>query len=273
MLPRPHTPYFLVKIKREEETHNKSKLGSIIIPDTLRFMAYNTQCGEIVSIGKGAAKHFPEAKVGHILLMHHFVQGESEQDAREDHLIHQDEVYNYYIVTAYEHYGKNVESYGVWDGEKIIPNKDYIFLEVKRPTMESDIDLEELGKQIGFVPNVAMSESEGGLIIFKEWEQSRESMEERQAYLKEHNEYLTRSNPEKEHISKALIENEKEMGSIAVRLNKKEYIPFKIAYRNKELCNANVTIAYMYNTAATTEIKFMDKTYIVAKSKYVGALS
>lgn len=112
---RPMPPYFLVKIKRDD----KPKEGTIIVPDTIRYMAYNTQCGEITAIGEQAAKYFPEAKIGMTLLIHHFVQAESDAEARLNHLVHSDDTFNYYVVTAYEYqsgsYSKNCETYGVWD--------------------------------------------------------------------------------------------------------------------------------------------------------------
>lgn len=245
----PHAPYFIIKIPRKR----KEKIGTFFIPEVERYMGHNYQHGEIVGIGEGAAKHFPEAKVGHTLLVHHLVENMNEEEAREDHLVDQDDDYNYYVVTAYEYAGKNIEAYGVWDGEKIIPNKDYIFL----------------------VPNNDPSElkqSDSGLFIFNNWKETREDLERKQAQIKDQSENLAKSNPQKEHIAKGIAEMEREMSNISVKINKREYLPFKIAAYNPELSEQAIETAYVYNIAAHTEISFMGKTYIVAMSKHIGGV-
>lgn len=264
----PMPPFFLVKIARK-----KRDTGTrIIIPDTIKYMAYNMQCGEIVGIGSFAAKHFPEAKIGMTLIIHHFVESETEADAKVDHLVHQEDGYNYYVVTCTEHNGKMNETYGVWDGEKIIPNRDYIFLKLP----------EKPSAAVGFddVPKVEMEVSEGGILLFKEWEESREEKEARQTELKKQTQNLALSGTHKDHIQKGIAEKEIEMAKISEDINRKRYLPFKVAYYHPSLLQNYSTInsigpeddVYVLNIAAQTTVQFNGAEYIVSKTNYVGGI-
>ncbi len=268
--PRPHTPFFLVRVSKQKEKESKSKIGSFILPETLTFMANNTQCGEIVDIGEGAAKYFPEAKVGHILMFHHFVQMNDENEARAEHLIHDDEEFNYYVVTAYGYNGKDCEAYGVWDGEKIIPNKDYVFLETEKP-VNHDLPLDE-------AVNQNLKKSETGLFLFEQWKESREDKEEKQAELKRQVEELSKSGNHKLKTKQAILTKEWEMQAISNEINKQSYEPHTIAFANPELSEwfgrptGAGDVLGMFNMAVGTTIKFEGVEYIVAKAKFIAYL-
>lgn len=269
-IPRPLPPYFLIRVSKEAEKKSKSTIGSFILPETMAFMAHNTQWGEIVAIGDRAASYFPEAKVGHILIVHHFVQQGSEDEAREEHLIHWDEEYNYYIVTAYEYAGKANETYGVWDGEKIIPNKDYIFLETKKPK-QSDLPPDE-------ALNQSLKVTESGLLVFDEWEETREQKEEKQAELKRQTEELAKSGTNKLHVNQAILTNQWEAEAISIEVNKQEYKFYTVAAANKQLSEwfgrdvVSGDTMGLLNLAAQTTIGFNGETYIVSKTKFIGCL-
>jgi co-chaperonin GroES (HSP10) len=271
MILRPMPPYFLVKVARK----TRDTGGRIIVPDTIKFMAYNMQCGEIVGIGSIAATHFPEAKIGMTLIIHHFVESESEHEARTDHLVHQEEGYNYYVVTVTEHNGKMNETYGVWDGEKIIPNKDYVFLELPEKAKDN-IDFANVDKEL----KVPMEVSSGGILMFKEWEESREEKESKQKTLKLEAQNLSKSGNHKQHIQQAIQSKEIEMEKISLEINKKKYLPFKVAYYHPSLLNhyPKGTVigpeddVYVLNIAAQTTLQFQGKEYIVAKSNYIGGI-
>lgn len=272
---RPMPPYFLVKVARK----TRDTGGRIIVPDTIKFMAFNLQCGEIVDIGDYAKAHFPEAKIGHTLIFHHFVESENEREARVDHLIHQEDNYNYYCVTVSEHNGKMNETYGVWDGEKIIPNKDYIFLYLPEK-VKSEVDLDAFAEETGNRVNIPMAVTDGGLLVFKEWEDSRENKEAKQAELKKQAQELSKSGNHKQHIQQAISAKEREMEEISVDINKKKYLPFKVAYYHPDLIThfggqkeiTKEDNVYVLNIAAMTEVKFKDTTYIVAKTNYIGCI-
>ena len=264
--PAPMPSYFLIRISREKETQHKQKIGSIIIPETQTFMMYNVQAGEIVSIGKRAAEYFPEAKIGDTLLCHHFVQGLNENDAREDHLIHQDETYNYYVVTCFDFHSKSNETYGIWDGEKIIPNKDYIFLEV--PTKDDPKSPDEY-------INSAIRQTSGGILTFANWTESRETKSDKMQRLKGEIQELSKSGAQKPHIAKGIKEKEYELERLSLDLNNKSYQQYTIAAFNPDLTNSFPDLKvgdyiYVLNIAAQTEIDFMNKKYIVTKVNYIG---
>lgn len=264
--PAPMPSYFLIRISREKEIQRKQKIGSIIIPETQTFMMYNVQAGEIVGIGKKAAEYFPEAKIGHILLCHHFVQGSNEQEAREDHLIHQDETYNYYVVTCFDFYRKPNETYGVWDGEKIIPNKDYIFLETPKEDSPNTPD--------EYI-NSAIKQTPGGLLTFTNWTESRETKAEKMQRLKTEIQELSKSGAQKPHIAKGIQVKERELEQLSLNINSKSYQQYKIAAFNPDLKNSLPEIevggsVYALNIAAQTELDFINKKYLVVKTNYIG---
>jgi hypothetical protein len=268
-LPKPHNPYFLVRTERVKEKEAKTKIGILYVSEVEALMQYNLSSAEIVDISERAAKYFPEAKVGHQLLMHHFVIDVNEDAAREDHLVHQDDVHNYYVVTAYEHNGKGAECYGVWDGEKIIPNKDFVFLEDEK-TVRNDLPPEE-------AINQSLEETATGLFLFKQWKDSREDKEQKQARLKKEVESLAKSGVNKPHIQQAIREKEREMEAIGIDINKQKYQFYTVAFSNPELTNwfnrpvsAGHTLAIL-NIAAQSKLKFMDKQYIICKSQYIAA--
>ncbi len=267
-IPRPHSPYFLVRIAIEEQKKSKEKIGDIFIAPSQTFMMYNKQCGEIVAIGEGAAKYFPEAKVGHTLIFHHGVESSGAEEAKNEHLIYWDEEYNYYVVAAYEYNGKNVEAYAVWDGETIVPNKDYVFLKIEQPE-HSDLPADE-------VINQALVATESGLLLFKEWEDSRENKEAKMADIKKEIEHLSKSGNHKKHIQEGILEKEKEMEKISANINKQSYEPYSVEFANKELSEwfdcyiGEGSVLGILNIAAHTTIKFNEKEYIVTKTRFIA---
>jgi len=269
-LPRPHSPYFLIRVSKQDEIDKRTKIGSILIADTQTFMQYNTQCGEIVDTGKDAAKYFPEAKIGDTLLIHHFVQANDKNDAKENHLIHEDEKFNYYVVTAFEYGGKTNETYGVWDGEKIIPNKDYVFLKTEKNAIP--------GLPPDEAVNQALKKTETGLFVFNEWKESRESKEERQSELKRQAEELSKSGNNKLHIKQAIQIKEWEMEELSRDINKQTYLPYTVAYAHPQLSEwfdmeiKEGEVLGMFNMACGTIVNFMGTDFIVAKSKFIAYL-
>lgn len=267
---RPMKPYILIRIARQHQQQKKGKIGSILIPETQRFFMYNMQAGEILAIGDKAAEYFPEMKVGQTALIHHFCEAENEDQAREDHLVHQDDDYNYYVVTCFEFYRKGNETYGVWDGEKIIPNKEYIFLE---PPLKDD------PKSPDEYINSALSKTQSGLLVFSNWTESRETKTEKMQRLKKEIESLSKSGISQPHIKKGIEEKESELTRMSLDVNSKKYEAYTIAAFNPELKehfhpDANIAVGeiiYVLNIAAQTEIDFNGRKYVVAKANYIAA--
>lgn len=264
--PSPMPSYVLIKISRKQQDEKKNKIGSILIPETQRFLMYNMQGGEIVSIGSKAKEHFPELEIGHTLLCHHFVEQEGELSAREDHLIHQDETYNYYVVTCFDFHRKSNETYGIWDGEKIIPNKDYIILEV--PSKDAPNTPDEY-------INSAIKQTQGGILTFTNWTESRETKADKMQRLKREIEELSKSGAQKPHIAQGIKVKEAELEHLSLSINNKSYQQYTVAAFNPELKDSLPEIevgslVYVLNIAAQTEIDFQNKKYIVTKVNYIG---
>lgn len=264
-IPNPNSHYILVRTKRQEERDRREKKGVLHLPNSAVFMTRNLQHGEIVKIGGKAHAAFPEMKAGQTALVHHFVQAESEAAAKDEHLVHQDDIYNYYVVTVYMVAGKNAELYGIFDGEKIIPNPLFIFLTYIEPG-SLDHNLEAMIAQ-------SMTETSGGLLTFKKWNETREDKEQRMAELKARVESLSKSGNEKEHIRQEIQKIEDEMNKISAEINKRYFKPYQIAAFNPAFSEAfeypvevGDTI-YTLEIASQTTIEFMGVEYRVVSTK------
>lgn len=194
------------------------------------------------------------------------MESESEQAAREDHLIHQDEAYNYYVVTCFDFHRKSNETYGIWDGEKIIPNKDYIFLEL--PNKDAPNSPDEY-------INSAIKQTQGGILTFTNWTESRETKAEKMQRLKSEIQELSKSGAQKPHIAQGIKVKEAELEQLSLNINNKSYQECTVAAFNPDLKNSlpNIEVGgsvYVLNIAAQTEIDFMNNKYIVCKTNYIG---
>lgn len=258
----PH--YIIIRISKAEQRERREKMGSLFVAPVFTFMTRELQCGEIVSVGEVCAREFPACKVGSMAIVHHFVTGK-EMEASSDHskyLIDSDETYKYYSVTASEFNGRQVETYGIWDGEKIIPHPDYIFLQVEKKETSGEDFTTEATKKVG------------SLFVFEQWKESRELREQRLKNLQDQVQELTKGGMTPK-VKQAIENKEAEMTSISKKLNKKAYTPYIVEAINDELgfgVGPGDEI-YMFNQACQTTITFRGKDYIVAKSSYAGAIS
>lgn len=275
----PMPPYFYIRINKEQQKDRKEKIGSLYIPPDYVYMKRNMQCGEILAIGSKAREYFPQAKVCDVLIMHHIVENHEKS-----FFIDSDENFNYYMVQGFEVPGERNVTYGVWNGTEIIPNKDYMFLEVEK--IESDLsDLEvqsNLAGEGSWKVNIPMMVSKGGLFIPKEIKKSREELTEA---MKKNMERIKQLSNNKHRMTSDVISEihklEAENVSISKQINKKEEIPQKIAFINpdmKELVmemfkvDLNIgDVIYILNIACQTHVEFLGKEYIVAENKYLGA--
>lgn len=267
---KPMPPYFLIRISRVAQIAKRSKIGVIEVAPSETFMVYNVQYGEILAIGSRAKKYFPEAKVGHTLLCHHFVQDTSDHEAKINHLVHQDKEYNYYVVTAYEIPGKKNETFGVWDGKKIIPNKDYVFLEPEKPAITWQTPDDYIDS--------AMKKTQSGLLIFNEWKDNKEAKIKRMQKLKAEIGSLCRTGMSNPTARQMVVNKEAEMERISVDLNKIRYQPYRVVAAPKllsELFDKKITAGtdiYIRDGAADYGIEVFGKNYRIAKvdAEYIG---
>ncbi len=265
---KPLPPYFLIRIPKKEQKERMDKIGSIYIPYNHVFMTRGMQFGEIMAIGADARSQFPEARIGHILLVHHFIEGKQTEDADHgEHLIHEDDRFNYYAVTAASFNGKANETYGVYDGEKIVTHPEFIFLDAEQPPV-NDLTPDQ------FIDK-ATKKIKSGLIVFKEWKEDRKTIKDRIDFLKNEIEQLCKTKPTPE-LNKAIEGKEREMAALGKKMNQKKYEQYTVAASNpliNEWFGSEIKTGdkiYCLNIASKTTIEFMGKEYRVVKTTYVG---
>lgn len=235
------SPNILIKVPKKEETERREKIGNLYIHPSFVWMTRNTQNGIVVSISPEAKKQFPEVKEGDILIVHHFVQNTyAAKDNRNNFLVHEDIDYNYYSVTTTMYDGQNNQTYGLFDGEKIIPHKDYIFLE----------------KEMGEENNI--------------WNEP-DYVHAKQQDIKNQIYSLTKTRLTPEIIS-AVHKLEKEQMELSTKLQKNEYLPYKIAYCNPSLNLEKGSSIYSLNIASNTTIDFLGNSYRVVEKKFIVAI-
>lgn len=219
-------------------------------------MQRNMQYGEIIAIGIGAQDRFPQAKIGNTLIFHHFVEG---QENTQSNFLHSDEMYNYYFVTAYEFNGHRNETYAIDNGKEIIPHPDFIFIEHEEKPKEISAD-EFIEKNTSKI---------GNLILFNNWEETREEKEEKAHRLTTEIKNQSKGKSMSDGTKMALEAKQKEAENITASLNKKEYKPFKV-FSHNHFMNVKENV-YSLSLAAQTSIDYKDKQYIVIQSKYCVA--
>lgn len=269
-------PFFVIKISKQEQKDKREKIGSIYLAPGHVFMTRETQYGEIVSIGTDAHDTFPEAKIGDVLITHHFVtgkEGEGTDDAK--HHILSDETYNYYTVTCCSFNGRANECYGVFANGRIIPHPDFIFL-------EDDAPVERLSPEVLHLKGM---QQKGSLFLFNNWKESREEKTKKMQQLKFEVQELARTVKTDEYgreympdeVKVAIENKEQEMKVLGRDSQKKEFLPYKVAWPNETLSEAfdeEIKIGdtvYARNDASQTKIEFNKVSYRVVKINYIGA--
>lgn len=262
-------PYILIRIDRQLQKDKKERLGAIILAPDHTYMQYNMQCGEIIDIGERAARDFPEAKIGDTAIIHHFVEGEDDNDSKENYLVETDETYNYYVVTPCKIPGKNVDIYGVWDGEKIIPHKDYIFLSPDPKLKVPDTPDEYI--------NSAIQKTEGGIFVFSDWKETYEDKTAKLEKIKTNVQNLSQ-NLNLPGVREAVFRMEEEMTVISQELNRVTCNPYLVEYAPaavSEWFDRKVDTGdqlFIKNVNAQTHVDFKDKTYRIATTNEIHAM-
>jgi DNA-binding transcriptional regulator YiaG len=247
----PFSPNIIIKVPKQEESQKREKIGAIYLHPAFVWMTRNTQYGIIHSISPEAQKNFPTAKVGQLLICHHFVQAShSLKESEKRFLVHEDETYFYYTVTTKEWNGQNNQSYGVFDGENIIPHKDYVFLEKELPVLNYK------------------KEVLNGIEI-PEFHQTTDEIYAKLEEIKAEIMNLTKTKMSPE-IRSAIIVKEKEQSAMTKKLHEKKYLPYTIAFANKKLGISNNQIALCLNIGCATVVEFQEKEYRICPSKYVA---
>jgi hypothetical protein len=270
--------FFLVRIPKKEQRQRLEKIGIFYYPPEHVYMKRGMQCGEIVGIGSAAHEFFPEAKIGHILITHHMIEGKVSGNRTKYFLIHEEPDWNYYCVTAFCHNGDRNNTFGVYDGEKIIPSKDYVFFQIDE-TPTSDFPSFML-KQKGMptlITNLPFQGTDSDLVIPKARKKTRtemiEKMNENKKEIMKWSRWLGIT-PQK--VTPLIKSLEAENDALSKEINKRQYEPHILYAFNDELLktvNPNLRKgdrAYVLNIAAYMQVEFMGVEYIVSESKYVS---
>jgi len=279
---RPMPPYFIVRVPKKEQQERKDKIGSLYYPPAFAFMKRGMQCGEIVSIGQDAHVNFPAAEIGHFLLFHHFIEHKETKSKSKFFMVDEDDDYNYYAVTGLYHNGDRNLSYGIWDGESLIPNKENIFLfpEVAAKGDVENIDIHVEGMS-NLVTNIAFEKASGGIITAKSVKRTREDMIRQMSVNRERIDKISPFMRWREDVVAEVKRLEEENNKISKEINKKRYEPFQIAGINEETqqffwdafkCSVGAgDFVYVLNLATHMIIEFQSVEYIVAGTQYIYA--
>ena len=285
-------PFFFVRIDKKIQQEKKEKIGSLYLPPNEVFMTRNMQVGKIIDIGRDAHKYFPEAEIGDTAILHHFIENKDI-----GFFIDEDEKYNYYITTVFDYMevfkkqadeenkngtipsyaGKGNKCYGVIkkDG-RIIPNREYIFLQTEQKAQTDLPELELLSPLKGegaVFKELPLTLHSSGLIIPKEWKETRTDTENRMKKIQAEIDNLAQTKLRKE-VKEGIEKKEAELAALSHKINSKRYEPYKVEFINPETkdkyhCDQGDTL-YCLNIACKTKVEVNGNEYIVAQTKYIG---
>lgn len=256
----PLPPYFIVKINKETQSARRDKIGSLYLHFQEIYMQRNIQNGEIVAIGEDAKKIFPDCKIGNTALFHHFVEGSASD---KSNLIHSDDTDNYYFITTSEFNGHRNETYGIYNGTEIIPHPDFVFIKNEEIKKEETISHEDYIKK--------NTTKIGSLILFNNWEETREEKEEKASTLMTEIKNQSKGKSMSDSTKRALEVKQREAETITSNLNRKEYKSFEIEYSNPSLKIKEKAEIFALSISANTEFEFLDKKYKIVAVKYCAA--
>ena len=255
--------YIIIRISKQEQKDRKFKIGSLYIPEQLIYMTRNCQAGEVVEIGEAAKELLPGIEVGHVLIVHHFLESTSKS-----YFIDSDNIYNYYTCPCME---TNMNlTYGYYNGETIIPHPDHVFLNAEKRAAKPMTPDEYIES--------AIAKTDGGLFVFKGWEETREDKEAKMERLKAENQELAKTGPDRPDVKKAIEEREAQLNKLSKEINSKKLLPYKVEFAHpvmSERFGKQITkgdILYCANFACQTKMEFQKVEYIVAKSEHVHFL-
>lgn len=264
----PH--FFLVKILKEEQKifrHSLSKNSPFFIPSGQIFNSRNMECGEIVEIGEEMKdiQGWENCKPGNTLIFHHTIESPINKKEKAQYLISEDEKYNYYAVN-------NINLRGYYDGEKIVPHPNFIFLK-NIPALPDTCLVDK-------TTNLRMEESGGGLLIVTNWKDSPQNIAYRSEKIKNRIQSLLKTTRTPD-IQAELELLEGERMAMNRNAQKSEYLPYLVAYSNSRVDNQlgrkilEDDILYCWNKACLYISNFQDKeyTYIICLVEHIGGLA
>jgi len=246
----PLAPFVIVKVEKAIQSDSREKDGYFYTHSDNVFMQRERQYGEIVAFGDDAKKLFPEIKEGQILIFHHFVSGRDiEENGENINLVHSDPIYNYYAVTVKSHNGERNLTYGIFDGKKIIPHPDFMFL---------------------LKPQKEVKKEEGLNVV--SYEKTRDEISAELKKTKDDIKELTKTQVTQD-LTNEIIKKEEYVNKLTKTINKKKFLLYPIAFipnKLKSEIGEDSSFAGVLNIACNTTINFEGIDYIVAQTKYLS---
>ena len=270
---------FLVKISKAEQKAAKEKISKdspFFLPVGSIHNSKNMECGEIIQIGeqmRGTDKYdeylgeelrsgiygWKDCEVGHTLIFHHTIE------SKEGMFLYDDETHNYYAVDY-------VNVRGYYDGTKIVPGPNYVFLK-NTPAFPAE------GERDSATGN-NVKKTEGGIYIVTNWDESPQYIGQRSQKIKEQIESLTKSKRTDE-IQRRLEELELERQQLNRKAQRHLFLPYLVAFSNKRVDRdfgiglREDDILYCYNKAALYISNFQlvpEYKYIICPVEHIGGL-
>lgn len=196
-------------------------------------------------------------------------------------MVHEDDDWNYYCVTAFCYNGDRNNTFGVWDGENIVPSPDYVFFEIDQTPVSDlpELILEQQG-MARIITNIPMEHAEGGLVVPKARKKTRreliEKMDKNKAEIQKWSRWIPIT-PEK--VTPLITRLEAENTNISKEINKRQYEPHILHAFNDRLKKTVHPLlrkgdkVFVLNIATYMQVEFMGTEYIVSESKYVSIKS
>lgn len=277
---------FLVKINKEEQKNFKLKISKnspFFMPVGLTFNSRNMEHGEIVQIGermKGTDKYmsyetqegrgewgiygWEDCKIGDILIFHHTVEDNSNT-ANKQFWVFEDETYNYYAIDFH-----NIR--GFYDGEKIVPHPNFVFLK--------NIPAFDNPEETDAVTGNKIKKSEGGLFLMADWENSASTIAQKSEAIKEHIESLAKTKNRTADMQIVMEDLEKQRIDMNRKAQKNVFLPYRLAHWNRKLerdfgCKLeDGNVLMCFNKACLYVSNFQDReySYIICLVDQVGCL-
>lgn len=259
---------FLVKIKKQEQKDFKEKVSKnspFFMPVGLTFNSRNVECGEIIQIGEDLKVYgWEDIQPGHTLIFHHTVEDNSNS-ANKQFWVFEDEEFNYYAIDEL-----NVR--GFYDGQKVTPHPNYIFLK--------NIPCFDESEETDTVTGNKLRKSESGLFLMADWENSSSNIAQKSEKLKQRIESLAKSKRTDE-IQLVMESLEQERIELNKKAQRKKFLPYRVAYSGNRKLDRDFgrklvedDVLFCYNKACLYISNFQDReySYIICPVEHIGGL-
>lgn len=260
---------FLVRVNKEEQKAFKERIGKnspFFMPVGLTFNSRNMEHGEIIQIGEDLKIYgWEDCRPGHTLIFHHTVEDNSNS-ANKQFWVFDDEEFNYYAIDEL-----NVRGY--YDGERVVPHPNYVFLK--------NIPCFDESEETDTVTGNKIKKSAGGLFLMADWENSSSNIAQKSEKIKQRIESLAKSKRTDE-IQLVMESLEKERIELNRKAQMKKFLPYRLAWSgsNRKLDRdfgrklVEDDVLFCYNKACLYITNFQDReySYIICPTEHIGGL-